>query len=107
MTDPLEILPETLLEWHQNNQPIILIDVRTLAERNAFNIGGQHIEVNELLHKAPQINTTQPIIFYCAKGIRSYTAALHYQQLGYNNVFSLKGGMGYWQFKNLPHLLFI
>jgi sulfur-carrier protein adenylyltransferase/sulfurtransferase len=106
MQTPLEILPEQLLHLHSNNLPFVLIDVRTLPERNAFNIGGQHTQVSQLLQQPPQGNTESNIIFYCAKGIRSSTAAQYYRSMGYSNAQSLKGGMGYWLHKNLPQIIF-
>lgn len=39
----------------------------------------------------------QPIVVYCAGGVRSAFAARTLQELGYTNVFSMAGGFGKWK----------
>ena len=42
-------------------------------------------------------NRDQPIVVYCAGGVRSAFAARTLQELGYTNVFSMAGGFGKWK----------
>lgn len=51
-----------------------LLDIRTLEERLAFNLGGIHIPLQELSHRWQELPKEKPIIVYCAKGIRSAKA---------------------------------
>lgn len=37
------------------------------------------------------------VVLYCASGIRSQLAASALQDMGYSNVFSLKGGIKAWK----------
>src|SRR4051812_26724098 len=42
-------------------------------------------------------NKQQPIVVYCAGGVRSALAAKTLQDLGYTNVASMAGGFGQWK----------
>ena len=71
-------------------------------------------EDNELLHgkinKAEHIgrgvleksiegyssNREEEIVLYCARGVRSILGCRSLQEMGYEKVFSLKGGIGDW-----------
>jgi adenylyltransferase/sulfurtransferase len=76
----------------KNNENIRLLDVRTVAERNAFHIGGQHIPLSELEHAYHSLENTKTIVCYCQSGMRSLKAAQLLNQLGYD-AKSLRGGL--------------
>src|SRR5215813_6700870 len=44
----------------------------------------------------------QPIVVYCAGGVRSALAAKTLQDLGYSNVYSMAGGYGQWKGNGYP-----
>lgn len=74
-----------------------LIDVRSIEERNNFNIGGTHIPVTSLETQLQSINTNKPIIFYCASGKRSAEAVKMYKKVYPSaEAYSLDGGMKAW-----------
>ena len=89
-----EIYLDELLHKMKNNDSFFLIDVRETEERSLFNIGGEHIPLQQLLTK-----TTLPfaqsdlIIIYCEKGLRSQQAAQYFTSKGYTAVKSLSGGI--------------
>ena len=74
----------------------VLIDVRSHQEYEEGHLIGAillplyNIE-NEILNLVPNKNTT--IIVYCTSGIRSKEAGEILEMLGYENVYSLKGGL--------------
>jgi len=75
-----------------------LIDVRTIEEREQFNIGGQHIPILELQDQLHEIDAGKPIIFYCASGKRSAEAVKIFRKQNKNvEVCSLEGGMKSWK----------
>lgn len=75
-----------------------LVDVRTLEERNEFNIGGRHFPVNELEDKTSVLNNGKTIVMYCSSGKRSGEAVkLIRKKFPGINIFSLKGGLKAWQ----------
>jgi len=71
-----------------------LVDVRTFAEREEFNIGGKHIPLDELENHLGELNFETKTVFYCATGKRSGEAVkmikLKYPEA---NVFSLAGDL--------------
>ena len=69
-----EITLENLFEWQNKGIEFQLIDVRTEEEHLEFNIGGIHIPLDEIMKRKEEISNSLPVIFYCAKGIRSAIA---------------------------------
>lgn len=63
-----------LQEWQAAGKSFRLIDVREEKEHQAYNIGGELIPLENFLKQARQLNSLQPIIIYCKKGIRSQLA---------------------------------
>jgi len=88
-------------------QTVCLIDVRTLAEREAFNIGGSHYILDEFL-KTTTFKFLPSVfyIFYCQKGLRSKKAVDYCSKMGINNCFSLKNGLS-WDNKLLKKLILL
>lgn len=77
-----------------------LLDVREPDERTAFNIGGQHIPLGQVM--AMQTDDiadwqTEEVIVYCRSGMRSMQAAMMMQSFGFTNVKNLIGGVVAWQ----------
>ena len=90
-----EINYETLQEMLKKENTV-LIDVRSRQEYEEGHLIGAiliplyDIE-EEILKIVPSKQTT--IIAYCASGIRSKQAQEILEMLGYENVYSLKGGL--------------
>jgi sulfur-carrier protein adenylyltransferase/sulfurtransferase len=74
-----------------------LVDVRNLAEREAFDIGGEHIPLAELDEEALQLDSEKPLVFYCASGKRSAEAVKRLRTRYPNRqMLSLDGGLKAW-----------
>ena len=74
----------------------VLIDVRSHQEYEEGHLIGAiliplYTLETEILKNVPNKQTT--IIVYCASGIRSKQAQEILESLGYENVYSLKGGL--------------
>lgn len=91
------IAPVEFREWINSDKPFVLVDVREDWEREAYNIGGIHIPVGEILARRSEIPTTGDVVLYCEKGIRSTLVIQRLEQLGYNNLYNLTGGMAAWK----------
>jgi rhodanese-related sulfurtransferase len=79
---------------------ILLLDVRTDAERKARNIKGSiHIPLNQLNRRAEELKKykDKEIVCYCRSGNRSLNAALILQKQGFN-VANLSGGISHWNY---------
>ena len=89
--DVPEITPEELVQYPKAQ----LIDVREKAEWDNGHIThvlhlSKGVIESDIGSKVPDLNT--PIILYCSGGYRSILAAYNLKKMGYQNVYSLKGG---------------
>ncbi|MBS1782914.1 MAG: rhodanese-like domain-containing protein [Bacteroidetes bacterium] len=87
------LTPSELIQWQKSNKSYLLVDVRTSIERTNFHIGGIHIPFDEILNRLTELNTDQPIIFYCEKGIRSALVIQRLEIRGWTNLYNLSGGV--------------
>ncbi len=84
-----------------DNNDAQLIDVRTAEERQAHNIGGKHIPLNQLEAQLHEIDPAKTNVFYCTTGKRSAEAVkIARRALPDSKVTSLKGGLSEWLDEN-------
>ena len=91
------ISPAELQHLLLNNEDLVLIDLRESWERDAFNIGGLHIPLGDIIARKEEITKEKPAIVYCEKGIRSGIVIQRLEQLGFQNLINLSGGMKAWK----------
>ena len=93
-----EVTPQQVMAMQRSGDPITLLDVRDLHEVNAAKIPGTlHISRGNLETKIEAlIPRNAHVIIYCASGNRSAFAADTLQQMGYENVASMAGGIRAW-----------
>ncbi len=92
-----QLTPGELKTWLINGVAHKLVDVRELWERKQYNIGGDHIPMNELRGSCDQLPKDIPVILYCEKGIRSVIAIQRLETMGFDNLYNLAGGMDGWK----------
>lgn len=91
-----EIEPHRLVRMKPH--PLI-IDIREEREyllghiEGAVHIGRNQLE-SKILKIAPELST--PVVIYCAVGTTCTPAVEALHRLGYQNIFSLKGGLLNW-----------
>ncbi|HEY9195835.1 MAG TPA: HesA/MoeB/ThiF family protein [Mucilaginibacter sp.] len=74
-----------------------LIDVRTEQERDAYDIGGTHIPLDELEIYMPYFTSPITKVLYCATGARSAEAVkLILKNIPEADLLSLEGGLKSW-----------
>ena len=74
-----------------------LLDIRTDQERDVVDIGGEHMEADELQDNWDYINNGTTKVLYCSSGKRSGEAVkMIKQKFPDAKVFSLDGGLGKW-----------
>ena len=75
-----------------------LVDVRDEREWLAGHVPGTRNIPLETLRADPDayLAKTKPIVFVCARGVRSLTAAKLAERLGYAKVYNLDGGTQAW-----------
>ena len=94
--------PRELADAIKNSSQIILVDVRTKAERQESHIPGSiHLPLASIRIKGEELerHKNQELVFYCASGNRSLRAAALMRKKGYT-VANLRGGIGEWNFQN-------
>jgi len=74
-----------------------LVDVRSNREHEEFNIGGEHIALDQFGDHIDRFDTMQKTALYCSSGKRSGEAVKMIKKKYPNsNVFSLDGGLKDW-----------
>lgn len=92
-------------ERRMEETPGFILDVRTPAE-----FGQGHIEGATLINfydsnfkdQVDELDKTQTVYVYCRSGGRSGNAARVMEDLGFQNVVDLSGGITSWQAKGHP-----
>jgi len=84
-------------QWLDENRDITVLDTRNEFEvqygtfKNAVNL---HLnDFSEFPEAVKQVARDKPIVMFCTGGIRCEKAALHMQNLGFDNVYQLDGGI--------------
>lgn len=96
------ITPEEVKQRLDAGESLHLLDVRQPEENTEFNIGGILLPLGKIqTMQTEDIENlkNEEVICYCRSGNRSGQAALVLEQLGFNNVKNLTGGMLAWKEK--------
>lgn len=81
-------------DYRSNSDSYQLLDVRSVAERATFDIGGLHIPLQELQYRHREITSEDNFIVYCASGMRSLKAILLLKEFFPEKTFyNLEGGL--------------
>ena len=81
-------------ELEENLSNYNLLDVREEYEHEDYNIGGQHIPLDELDDRFEEIDTSKPVVVYCASGMRSKRAIdFLSEELSNATFINLKNGL--------------
>jgi rhodanese-related sulfurtransferase len=80
------------------SQRVQLIDVREEREWVTGHIDGSRLVPLDRFRADPDavLSRDLPIIFICARGVRSLTAAKLAERLGYERLYNLEGGTLAW-----------
>ncbi len=100
-----QIHPRELATRLGKDSSLVLLDVRTQAERSRQHIKGSlHIPLHELAKRSGELEKykSKQIVCYCQSGSRSAGAAVALKKLGFN-VANLSGGIAEWNFQQVQH----
>jgi thioredoxin len=87
------------------DKSIQLIDVRTPSEYAEGFIGtAKNMDWNgdNFVTEASKLNKTKPVYIYCLAGGRSASAVNKLKEMGFTQVYDLKGGMNAWRNDDKP-----
>ena len=99
-----EVTPGEVEQLRTGDAPPVLIDVREASEWEQGHIpGASHISKSyiEQQIEAAAPDREQPVVLYCAGGVRSLFAAQTLQEMGYTNVASMSRGFQGWKSEGL------
>jgi len=100
-----ELTVEELKKKIDTGEDFQLIDVRETFEYEVSNLGGENIPLAGVLIEADKISTDKPVVVQCRSGKRSAAAIMQLeQQLGYDNLYNLEGGILAWKEKFDPNM---
>ncbi len=88
----------------EDNPDAVVIDVRSHPEFRTGRIPGA-INVpagKRFAARVKAFNKHKTFILYCTTGVRSCRAAVILEKMGYDKVYSLKGGIIGWKKEGLP-----
>ena len=88
-----------------NQQETLVLDVREPNEYAEGHIeGARNIPLAKLDERAGELESHKaaPILINCQSGTRSLAAGKKLTQLGFTQIFELKGGLFSWKDQNLP-----
>jgi rhodanese-related sulfurtransferase len=86
------------------NDNVLVVDVRDEREWLTGHIPGARLAPLDQLRADPEaiLPKHATLVFVCAKGVRSLTAAKLAERLGWEQVYSLDGGTAAWAKAGLP-----
>lgn len=95
---PHDVACEEVQELIERGEAPALLDVREQFEREAdgYIAGSVHIPMGELQARIGELNPAQPVVVYCASGMRSLDAGAFLLEQGFGSVANLAGGMASW-----------
>ena len=102
-TVPL-IQPEQVITWESEGEPLIILDTRSNPEyqvshlQNALFIDFDSFRSSEV----KDLSKTTKIVVYCSVGYRSERIGEKLQELGFEDVYNLYGGIFHWKNNNYP-----
>ncbi|MHB8240540.1 MAG: rhodanese-like domain-containing protein [Solirubrobacteraceae bacterium] len=99
---PIDVEPQRVAEWREEDPELQLIDVREPSEHEAGHIGDTRlIELVKLSSEAASVDRERPVVFYCRVGGRSDMAAQAFRAAGYE-AYSMAGGLARWAREGRP-----
>ncbi len=92
-----ELSPSQAKSLIGQNPDVQFVDVREPHERLACAIPGTlHIPLGALPRHLHKLDPERPVIVHCKSGMRSAAACQLLRQLGFREVYNLRGGIDAW-----------
>ena len=88
-----EISTLELENWISNGEDFQIIDVRETSEYEQINIGAHLIPLGEVIARNHEIEREKKVVILCRSGARSAKAIRQLEEIGFDNLYNLKGGI--------------
>lgn len=84
-------------EYQNVKEQVVTLDVREDDEREKMKIeGSYHIPYGQLMERYQELDKNKTIVVYCAAGVRAYNCARILMQRGFEKIYVLSGGVGFY-----------
>ena len=90
---------EALKDMLDAKKPMLLLDVRTDAEREIVQLEGSTRFSPDDADLLDEVDRAMPLVLYCHHGIRSRAAGEHCIRLGFREVHNVTGGIDAWSLR--------
>jgi rhodanese-related sulfurtransferase len=92
------MLPEQVMEALKKGEPLVFLDVRTEREQSIIGIAqpnALHIPMNKVFTRdgLAMIPTDKKVVVTCQSGARALAVSIALRDLGFENIYCLKGGL--------------
>lgn len=90
--------PEQIMEALKKGEPLVILDVRTEREQSIVGVtqpGALHLPLNKVFtpEGLAQIPTDKKVVVTCHSGARALPVSMALRNLGFENVYCMKGGL--------------
>ena len=102
-----EMEPSELKDRMDQDHPVTLVDVREYNEANIADlpeVGQKRIPVKEFITRIEELDPSENIVVYCRSGARSGWAVERLVEMGFEQVWNLRGGVLEWRNQVDPSL---
>jgi rhodanese-related sulfurtransferase len=92
-----QLSPAEAASRRDSDPNVVLLDVREHEELLLARIeGARHIPMGDIPGHLQRLDPDKTLIVFCHAGKRSYAVAAWLQKQGFENVFSMAGGIDAW-----------
>ncbi|MFZ8836072.1 MAG: rhodanese-like domain-containing protein [Flavobacteriales bacterium] len=89
--------PSQVHQWKENGTSFAFLDIREIHEVTVSRLTDFHIPMAFCLSRQAEIPRELPVILYCRAGGRSAaTVSALITKFGFENLYSLEGGISAW-----------
>lgn len=90
--------PDQVMEALKKGEPLVILDVRTEREQSIVGVtqpGALHLPMNKVFtpEGLAQIPTDKKVVVTCHSGARALAVSTALRDVGFDNVYCMKGGL--------------
>jgi len=95
----VQIDPSSVIQRVKEGEALLFLDVRQAAELSATGMieGALHIPSQDLPRRMEELDKGSELFVYCAAGVRSLDAVMFLREKGFEQAWSLGGGLPHWE----------
>lgn len=94
-----QVDPASVIQRVKEGESLVFLDVRQAAELSATGMieGALHIPSQDLPRRMEELDKGVEVFVYCAAGVRSLDAVMFLREKGFEQAWSLGGGLPHWE----------